>query len=100
MHAAVGTAVFGLLDAIRRQARAWIVVESLAVLALALVAAIWAAYALDRLVEPPAWVRAGVVVAAVVALGWLAVVRLALRVTRPLPDKVPLTVVCPAMPIV
>jgi len=87
MQASAATAVFDLLAAIRRQARAWVVVESLAVLVLALVAAIWAAYGFDRLVEPPAWVRVGLVAAVAVALGWLAVVRLVLRVTRPLPDE-------------
>lgn len=80
-------AVFDLLAAIRRQARAWIVVESLALVTLAVVAAAWAAYGFDRLVEPPAWVRAGLVVAAAIALGWLAVVRLVLRLARPLSDE-------------
>jgi|LakMenEpi03Aug12_release.lakeMendotaPanAssembly.Ray.scaffolds.fasta_scaffold160063_2 hypothetical protein len=80
-------AVFDLLAAIRRQARAWIVVESLALLVLTLVAAGWAAYGFDRLVEPPAWVRVGLVVGTTVALGWLAVVRLVLRLARPLSDE-------------
>ena len=81
------TAVFDLLAAIRRQARAWIVVESLALLVLTLVAAGWAAFGFDRLVEPPAWVRVGLVVGTTVALGRLAVVRLVLRLARPLSDE-------------
>jgi len=84
---APAAAVFDLLAAIRRQARAWIVVESFALVALALVAAVWAAYGVDRLVEPPAWVRAGLVVAVAIAIGWLAVARLVVRLARPLPDE-------------
>lgn len=87
MHPSAAGPVFDLLAAIRRQARAWIVIESLAVLVLALVTAVWAAYVFDRLVEPPAWVRAGLIAAVAIALGWLAGARLARRIARPLSDE-------------
>jgi hypothetical protein len=88
MNTASSTAaVASLLAAIRRQARAWIVVESLAVLALATVVGCWAAFAIDRLVEPPAWVRAILLAAAVAAAGWLVVVRLVARFRVPLSDE-------------
>ena len=46
------------LAALRREARAWIWIESLAAAALVAVAGGWATLVIDRLVEPPAWPRA------------------------------------------
>jgi hypothetical protein len=88
MDASPSTAgVTRLLAAIRWQARAWVVVESLAVLALATVAGCWAAYAVDRLVEPPAWVRAVLLAAVVAVAAWIVVVRLVARFAVPLSDE-------------
>ena len=46
------------LAALRREARAWIWIESLAAAALVAVAGGWATLVIDRLVEPPAGARA------------------------------------------
>lgn len=86
-EASAGPAVSRLLAAIRRQARVWIVVESLATLALVMVAAGWAAGVLDRLVEPPAWVRAALLVGAGAAAAWIVAVRLVGRCAAPLSDE-------------
>jgi hypothetical protein len=76
-----------LLDAVRRRTRRWIWVESLAVVGLALVAAIWTTLVIDRLVEPPAWVRVGLLAAAVGVVGTILVTRLVRRLAVPLTDE-------------
>jgi hypothetical protein len=76
-----------LLDVVRRTTRRWIWVESLAVAGLALVAAIWSTLVIDRLVEPPAWVRVGLVASAVGLIGTILIVRLVCRLAVPLGDE-------------
>ena len=76
-----------LLAGVRREARLWIWVESLAVAVLAVVAAAWTTLAVDWLVEPPAWVRACLVAAAAAAFATILVRRLVLRLAVPLTDE-------------
>jgi hypothetical protein len=81
----LATPIFAMLAAVRRRARWLACLESLAWLALAAVATFWLSLAADRALEPPAWIRVAVVVAAVAALGWI-LRRLVDRLTAPLPD--------------
>lgn len=76
-----------LLAAVRRQARGWIWLESLALAAVVAVGAAWLALAIDRLVEPPAGVRAVMLIAAGAAVAWVLVTRLASRLAVPLSDE-------------
>jgi hypothetical protein len=76
-----------LLARVRREARAWVWIESLAVLAIAAAAIFWTTLALDWLIEPPAWTRGVAVVAAVAAILWLVATRLVSRLATPLPDR-------------
>jgi len=76
-----------LLGRIRREARAWIWVESLASVALAAAAAVGLTLAIDWLFEPPAWVRAALVTAAAACLGAVVVMRLFVRLGTPLGDR-------------
>ncbi len=76
-----------LLAAVRRQARAWIWVESLAWLAIAATAAFWATLLFDWAVEPPAWARGAALACAAAALGWIVVRKLLGRLSVPLPDE-------------
>lgn len=76
-----------LLAAIRRQARAWIWLESLALAAVVAAASVWIAVAIDRLVEPPAAVRGVMLVAAGAAVAWVLATRLTARLAVPLSDE-------------
>jgi len=76
-----------LLARVRREARAWVWIESAALLALAAAALFAASLALDWLIEPPAWVRATGLAAALAALAWLAATRLVGRLAAPLSDR-------------
>jgi hypothetical protein len=76
-----------LLARVRREARAWVWIESLAVLAIAAAAIFWTTLALDWLIEPPAWTRGVAVAGAVAAILWLVATRLVSRLATPLPDR-------------
>jgi hypothetical protein len=76
-----------LLARVRREARAWVWIESLAVLALAAAAIFWTTLSLDWLIEPPAWARGMVVAVAAAAILWLVATRLVGRLATPLPDR-------------
>ena len=54
-----------LLAKVRREARAWVWIESLAAVTVAAVVIFWATLGLDWLLEPPIWARASVAAAAV-----------------------------------
>ena len=79
--------LLALLAAVRRRARLWIWAESLALTVAVAVAGGWLTVLADRLVEPPAWVRMGLVAAVAVAVAWVLVTRLAMRVAVPLSDE-------------
>ncbi|MEI6505635.1 MAG: hypothetical protein WCO90_07100 [Planctomycetota bacterium] len=76
-----------LLASIRRQATRWIWVESLALALLAALAAAWLSLAIDWLVEPPAWVRACILVVVLATIVWILVTRLVTRLRVPLTDE-------------
>lgn len=76
-----------LLAKVRREARAWVWVESLAALALAAAVIFWATLGLDWLLEPPPWARACVAAAAVAVMLWLVGTRLIGRLAIPLSDR-------------
>lgn len=76
-----------LLAAVRRQARTWIWLESLAAAVIAVVAAAWIMLLIDRFIEPPAWARACMLAAAVAVVAWILVVRLVMRLAVPLTDE-------------
>lgn len=76
-----------LLAAVRRRARGWIWLESLALAAVVAVASAWLALAIDRLVEPPAGVRAVMLIATGAAVAWVLATRLAARLAVPLSDE-------------
>lgn len=80
-------AVARLLAALRRQARAWVALEGVSLLAVAGVATCWLAFMVDRLVEPPAWVRGAAAAGAVAAAIWLVAGRLVSRLAAPLSDE-------------
>ncbi len=80
-------AIHRLLAGIRREARWWIWVESLAMLAVAASVAILATLAIDWLIEPPAWARATLVVIAACGLMWIVATRLVVRLCTPLADR-------------
>ena len=79
--------ILGMLAAIRRRARIWIWVESLAIAAIVGLAGVWLSLLFDRLVEPPIWVRAGMLAAVAAAVAWVLVTRLAMRLAVPLTDE-------------
>lgn len=81
------SAVRRLLDGVRREARKWIWVESLAWAVIAAAAAFWASLAFDWSVEPPAWVRGVVGAAALCGLGWIVATKLVARLAVPLADE-------------
>ncbi|MGA0039857.1 MAG: hypothetical protein ACO3NZ_08415 [Pirellulales bacterium] len=64
-------AIARLLSSVRRRAGWWVCVEAVALLGLTLAAAFWGSLAVDRLLEPPAWVRAAMVLASVAGLAWI-----------------------------
>ena len=76
-----------LLARVRREARAWVWIESLGLLAAAAAAIFWGSLALDWLIEPPAWVRAAAGVVAGLALFWILATRLIARLATPLTDR-------------
>ena len=79
-------ALKGLLATLRRQARGWIWVESLAWLGLAVAAFFWGSLAFDWCVEPPRLVRAGLLAAAAVGLAMLLYRKLVGRLAADLGD--------------
>lgn len=74
------------LGAVRRRAHAWIWVESLAWLGLAVAAAFWITLLFDWWVEPPGWVRAAALAVAACGAVWIIAVKLVGRLAAPLPD--------------
>ena len=75
-----------LLADVRRRARAWIWIESLAWLALLACGGFWASLAFDWCVEPPPWVRGVLLAATAVGLLWVLARRLVVRLAVPLRD--------------
>lgn len=82
-----GEPIHRLLARIRREARWWIWIESLAMLAVTTSVAILATLAIDWLIEPPAWARAALVVMATGVLMWIVATRLIVRLSTPLEDR-------------
>ena len=78
--------LLALVDSVRRQTRGWIWIEGLALLALAAAGLFWATFAFDWAVEPPGWVRAAMLAAALLLLAWLAVRSLVGRLATPMGD--------------
>lgn len=76
-----------MLADVRRRARTWIWVESLAWVALAAAAAFWATLAFDWSIEPPPAVRGIVLAVAVGLLLWLLLRLLVARLAVPLGDE-------------
>jgi hypothetical protein len=76
-----------LLKKIRRAARRWIWVESLALIVVTAGAAIGATLAIDWLIEPPAWARAFLMVAVSGGILWLVATKLVARLATPLSDR-------------
>jgi hypothetical protein len=76
-----------LLRRVRREARAWVWLESLALVGLATAAIFWGSLAADWLIEPPAWVRGVTIAAAVLALATILATRLVGRLATPLTDR-------------
>lgn len=76
-----------LLARVRREARAWVWVDSMAALAVAAALIFWATLGLDWLLEPPVWARACAGAAAGVILIWLVGTRLVGRLAAPLTDR-------------
>ena len=79
-------ALRAMLATLRRQARSWVWVESIAWVCLAAVAFFWASLAIDWCVEPPRWARAVLLVAAAVGLGVLVSRKLLGRLSTDLGD--------------
>ncbi len=79
--------VLRLLARIRREARGWVWIESLAILAAAAASLVWATLAIDWLIEPPPWVRGTALAAAGGLAVWLVATRLVGRLTTPLSDR-------------
>jgi hypothetical protein len=80
-------AIRRLLDGIRREARKWIWIESLAWLVIGSAAVFWGSLAFDWSVEPPGWVRGIVGAAALCGLGWIVTTKLVARLAVPLADE-------------
>ena len=75
-----------MLATLRRQARGWVWLESLAWLVLAAVGFFWASLALDWCVEPPRWARGVLLVGAAVGLAVLLSRKLLGRLSTDLGD--------------
>ena len=75
-----------LLASLRRQTRRWVWVESLGWAAVASAAIFWTTLALDWSIEPPGWVRLGMLAAGGGLLVWLGITKLVGRLLTPLPD--------------
>ena len=80
-------AIRGLLAEVRRRTRHWIWAESLAMAVGVAVSGGWLTVALDRLIEPPAWVRVAMLAAVAAAVAWVLVTRLVIRLAVPLSDE-------------
>lgn len=80
-------AIRGMLAGLRRRTRGWIWAESLATAIAVAVAGGWLTLVLDRLIEPPAWVRVTLLVAIGAAVAWVLVTRLVMRLAVPLTDE-------------
>lgn len=74
------------LDRLRRQARRWVWIESLALIGLWAAAFFWATLLLDWWCEPPREVRAALVAIGVAGLAWLVTTKIVSRLTAPLDD--------------
>lgn len=79
-------AVRRLLAVVRSRARRWIAVESLALVGLALAGGFWGSLLIDRVLEPPAWVRVGMMLACVAGLCWIIRRKLVDRLATSLSD--------------
>ncbi len=79
--------VLQLLARVRREARLWVWVESLAILAATAAGLVWATLFVDWLIEPPAWARAAALAAAAAVIVWLVATRLVARLATPLSDQ-------------
>jgi hypothetical protein len=75
-----------LLATLRRQTRRWVWVESLGWAAVAIAAIFWMTLALDWSIEPPGWVRLGMLASGGGLLAWLCITKLVGRLLTPLPD--------------
>jgi hypothetical protein len=75
-----------MLAAVRRRARLWIWVESLAWLALVAAAAFWLTLLFDWWVEPPAAVRLTALAVTAGAIAWIVASKLVARLRAPLSD--------------
>ena len=80
------TALSGLLAKLRREARLWIWVESLAEVVVATAIVGSGIVLIDWLLEPPAWARGIASASAAGLLAWLVVARLVGRLSTPLSD--------------
>ena len=80
-------AIRRMLAAVRRSARGWIWVESLAIAACVGVAGLWGTLAIDRSLEPPAWARAVMLVGVAAVVAWVLITRLAMRLGVRLDDE-------------
>lgn len=60
-----------LLSVVRRRAGRWIVIEAVALAGLATAAAFWGSLLVDRMLEPPAWVRVAMVLGGLAGLLWI-----------------------------
>lgn len=76
-----------LLAAVRRRARLWIWAESLAIAVTVALVGSWLTLLVDRIVEPPGWVRGTLLAAVAVAMAWAIVTRLVMRLAVPLSDE-------------
>jgi hypothetical protein len=76
----------GLLARVRREARLWIWIESLAQVAVVAAALGGGLFLIDWLLEPPAWARAASSAMAAILLIWLLASRLVGRLAMPLSD--------------
>lgn len=75
-----------LVASVRRQARGWVWVEGIALVAIVVAASFWATMAFDRAVEPPAWTRAALALAVVAVLAAVARRFLFERLATPMGD--------------
>lgn len=82
-----------LIEDVRRRTRGWIWVETAALVALALAGVFWATMAFDWAVEPPVWVRVGLLISALAGLAWLVQGKLVGRLATPLGDAALATLV-------
>ena len=76
-----------LLATVRRRARLWIWIEALTQFVLAAVGLFWTTLLLDRLIEPPPWIRAAALATAALGLAALLARSLLRRLMVPLSDE-------------